>query len=164
MAAVTETTTQSHSIELEATPEAIWDALTTSQWTQRYGYGGRVEYDLRPGGTYRAFASPEMASCGAPEVVVDGEVVHADAPRRLVQTWNPRFGGEVSAEPATWLTFNLDPLAEGVTRLTITHDLDGAPRTAAIVGGAVPEMGGGWDDVLADLKSLLETGSSLDGR
>ena len=31
-------------------PQAIWDAITKPEWSERYGYGGRVEYDLRPGG------------------------------------------------------------------------------------------------------------------
>jgi hypothetical protein len=37
----------------------------------------------------------------------------------------------------------------------------GAPMTAAFVGGAIPNTGGGWTFVLSDLKSLLETGTSL---
>jgi uncharacterized protein YndB with AHSA1/START domain len=40
-------------VYIRATPEAIWDAITKPEWTGRYGYGGRAEYDLRPGGAYR---------------------------------------------------------------------------------------------------------------
>ena len=43
------TTTQTYEVEIEAAPATIWRALTTSEWTERYGYGGRVEYDLRAG-------------------------------------------------------------------------------------------------------------------
>ena len=53
-------TTQAYQAYIKATPEAIWDALTTSEWTERYGYGGRVDYELRPGGAYRAYASEAM--------------------------------------------------------------------------------------------------------
>ena len=58
MTTATETsvTTQVYRVYIKATPEAIWDAITKPEWTERYGYGGRVEYDLRPGGAYRAFA------------------------------------------------------------------------------------------------------------
>ena len=45
----------------------------------------------------------------------------------------------------------------------MTHDLEGAPVAAAIVDGSVPGQGGGWAFVLSDLKSLLETGSSIVG-
>ena len=45
----------------------------------------------------------------------------------------------------------------------MTHELDGAPNLARIVGG-VDEAGagGGWAWVLSDLKSLLETGAPMD--
>ena len=39
---------------IKATPEAIWDAITKPEWTARYGYGGAVEFDLRPGGAFRS--------------------------------------------------------------------------------------------------------------
>jgi hypothetical protein len=43
----------------------------------------------------------------------------------------------------------------------VTHDLHGAPETAAMVGGTVEGAGGGWAEVLSDLKTLLETGKPL---
>ena len=70
------------------TPEAIWDAITKPEWTESYGYGGRAEYDLRPGGSVRRRTrARRCAAYGAPEVAIDGEVVEADPPRKLVQTW-----------------------------------------------------------------------------
>ena len=151
----TETGTQVYEVEIRATPQQVWTALTTSEWTERFGYGGRVEYDLRPGGAYRAFAPAEMVAMGAPEVMVDGEVIEADAPRRLVQTWHATWGEETSAEPPRRLTYELEPAGAG-TRLTLVHELEGAPATAKIVGGGVPEMGGGGRFVLDDLKRVLE--------
>ena len=154
-------TTQVHEVEIRATPQEIWTALTTSVWTQRYGYRGRVEYELRPGGAFRAYATPEMAACGAPEIVVDGEVIEAAAPHRLVQTWHANFDPTIAAEPAGPVTYELEPGAPGFTKVTITHELDGAPITAAIVGGHLPEAGGGWRFVLDDLKRALEEETAL---
>ena len=88
----TAVTTQVHRVYIRATPEAIWDAITKPEWTARYGYGGRADYDLRPGGAYRHHASEEMRAGGSPEIAVDGEVVEADPPRRLVQTWRMAHG------------------------------------------------------------------------
>jgi uncharacterized protein YndB with AHSA1/START domain len=153
--------TQTYQVYIKASPEAIWDALTTSEWTLRYGYGGRVDYELRPGGAYRAYASEAMLACGAPEVVIEGEISVSDAPRRLVQTWNPLFDPQIAAEADTRLTFEIEPTEGNVTKLTVTHELDGAPATAAIVGGMIPEAGGGWSFVLSDLKTVLETGDAL---
>jgi uncharacterized protein YndB with AHSA1/START domain len=104
-----------------------------------------------------------MLAHGAPDVIIEGEVVEADAPRRLVQTWNALFDPQIAAEAATRLTFEVEPAEGGVTKLTVTHQLEGAPMTAALVGGTIPGTGGGWSYVLSDLKTLLETGTSLAG-
>ena len=42
MTTMTETNvaTQVYRVYIKATPEAIWDAITKPEWTQRYGYGG----------------------------------------------------------------------------------------------------------------------------
>ncbi len=155
--------TQVYRVFMRATPEAIWEAITTSGWAQRYGYRAPVELELRAGGEYRAYATDEMRSMGAPEVMVEGEVVEADAPHRLVQTWHALFGLETAAEAVTTVTWELEPVEGGFTKLTVTHELDGAPLAASIVDGSVVEAGGGWPFVLSDLKTLLETGSSLAG-
>ena len=53
-------TTQVYEVYIKATPQAIWDAITSPEWTVKYGYQGAVEYELRPGGAYRAHATPDM--------------------------------------------------------------------------------------------------------
>lgn len=151
------TTVQINRIYIRATAQAIWDAITRPEWTEKYGYGGRVDFDLRPGGTYRSVANAEMQAAGMPEVVVDGEVIESDPPHTLVQTWRACW----TDEPATRLTYTISEKANGVCCLTVTHDLTGAPATAAMVAGTVEGAGGGWAEVISDLKSLLETGTSL---
>ncbi len=148
-------------VYIKAPAQAVWDAITKPEWTERYGYGGRVEYDLRPGGAFRHMASQEMVAAGMPEVVVDGEVLEADPPRRLVQTWRARWG----QEGFTRLTYDIRERGDGVASLTVTHDLTDAPETAAMVGGSNESQGagGGWAEVLSDLKTLLETGKPLAG-
>jgi uncharacterized protein YndB with AHSA1/START domain len=165
MTATTEKTTQVYRVYIKATPEAIWDAITKPEWSQKYGYGGSVEYDLRPGGAYRALSSDEMRAHGAPDVAVDGEVIEADPPRKLVQTWRMVMDAEMAAEGFTRLTYEIDAAAGGATKLTVIHDLEGAPRLAAVVAGEMEDVGagGGWSWVLSDLKSLLETGNPLAG-
>jgi uncharacterized protein YndB with AHSA1/START domain len=152
-------TRQIQQVYIKATPRAIWDAITRPEWTERYGYGGRSEYDMRPGGAFRSIASAQMQAQGMPEIVVEGEVIECDPPRLLVQTW--RAGWDT--EPATTLTYEIADRGNGVSCLTVTHDLAGAPNTAAMVSGSVEGAGGGWAEVLSDLKTLLETGSSMFG-
>ena len=101
---------------------------------------------------------------GMPEVVVDGEVVEADPPRKLVQTWRFLWDEELAAEGLTRVTWEIEEDDGGVTRLTVTHELEGAPLTAAQVAGVeAPEGGGGWSWILSDLKTLLETGEPAGG-
>ena len=152
-------TVQVQRVYIKAGAQAVWDAITRPEWTERYGYGGRVEYDLRPGGAFRSVADEQMQAAGMPEVVVDGEVVEADPPRRLVQTWRALWNGE----GFTRLTYDIAEREGGVSCLTVTHDLTGAPETAAMVAGSVDGAGGGWAEVLSDLKTLLETGKPLHG-
>jgi uncharacterized protein YndB with AHSA1/START domain len=165
MTTMTETsvTTQVYQVFIKATPEAIWEAITSPEWTRRYGYQAPVEYDLRPGGAFRGLPSDAMTAYGAPEVILDGEVVEADPPRRLVQTWRPLWDPEMTAEGFTRLTWEIDAGDGGVTKLTVTHELEGAPKTAVQVAGEIPDAGGGWSWILSDLKTLLETGAPLPG-
>ena len=159
----TDVITQVYSVFIKATPEAIWDAITKSEWTQKYGYQPIAEYDLRPGGTYRGCASEEYQAMGMPEVVVEGEVLEVDPPRKLVHTWRFMWDEQVKAEGPTRVTFEIEPGEGGVTKLTVTHELENAPTTAAYLAGEIADAGGGWSWVLSDLKTLLETGAPLPG-
>jgi uncharacterized protein YndB with AHSA1/START domain len=155
-------TTQVHRIYIKATPEAIWTAITDPSWTEKYGYGGRGEYDLRPGGKYTGYTSKEMREHGAPDIAVDGEVIESDPPRKLVQTWRMLMDESMAAEGFTRLTYDIAEVP-GATRLTITHELEGAPQLAELLAGGWEDRGagGGWAFVLSGLKTLLETGESL---
>ena len=156
-------TTQVYRVYIRATPDAIWTAITDPDWTDRYGYAGRAEYELRPGGSFRLLASEAMRAQGVPEVAVDGEVIEADPPRKLVQTWRLAMEASLAAEGFTRLTYEIEPLEGGVTKLTVTHDLADTPVHAGLVAGEMEDTGagGGWAWVLSGLKTVLETGASL---
>lgn len=165
------TTVQVYRVYIRATQEKVWDAITDPEWTQRYGYGGRAEYDLRAGGAYRHFPSDDMMEASAtqgfdvPDVIADGEVMEAEAPHRLVLSWRMLMDPDAASEGFTHLTYEIEGMDGGVTKLTVSHDLDSAPKLPLIVGGAMEQegAGGGWSWILSDLKSLLETGSTLAG-
>ncbi len=164
MTTMTETAvTQVYQVFIRATPQAIWDAITKPEWSQRYGYRPINDYDLRPGGRYLGRANADMQAMGMVEEVVDGEVIEADPPRKLVQTWRFLWDEEIKAEGPTKVTFEIKEGAGGVSRLTVTHELENAPRTAEMLAGTIEGAGGGWPYVLSDLKTLLETGDSLPG-
>ena len=69
----------------------------------------------------------------------------------------------MAAEGFTKLTHEIEAIDGGVTKLTVIHELEGAPKLAfMLAGGREAEgAGGGWAWVLSDLKTLLESGSHM---
>lgn len=108
-------------------------------------------------------ARAEMGGAPTPDVIVDGEVVESDPPRKLVQTWRMLMDPQTEAEGFTRLTYEIAETIPGVSKLTLIHELEGAPRLALFLGGGMETQGagGGWAEVLSDLKTLLETGRSF---
>lgn len=163
------TTTQVYRVYIRTTPQAIWDAITQPEWTARYGYTGFVDYDLRPGGHYRVRATEEFRAAALaqgndlPEIVLEGEVLEAEPPTRLVTTFRMLMDEGMAAEPPTRITHEIKDTGGGLCSLTITHELEGAPNHAAVLSGKYEEFGagGGHAWVLSDLKTLLETGRSF---
>lgn len=156
-------TTQMYRVYIKATPEAIWEAITKPEWTVQYGYAPLVEYELRAGGRFRAHANEGMTALGCPDIISDGEVIEVDPPHRLVQTWRMTMTPELAAEAFTRVTFEIEPVRAGVTKVTVTHDVSGAPIWGALVRGEGESSGagGGWSEILSGLKTLLETGRPL---
>jgi uncharacterized protein YndB with AHSA1/START domain len=147
MTTMTATTTQVYNVFIKATPEAIWQAITTPEFTERYFYGVRIA------------VTPERRVTEAS----DGSDMHGedpifewDPPRKLVHGWQSKWNAELAAEEPSRVTWELEPQENGTTLLTVTHDqLESAPKTAASVSGP------GWMLVLSGLKTLLETGEPL---
>ena len=171
---VPQDTTQIFQIYIKSGPEAIWEAITDPAWTNRYGYTGFAHYDLRPGGAYQVVANEEFKAAAdaagfpCPDVVVDGEVIESDPPRRLVTTWRMLMDPTCVAEGFTVVTHEIDDLGNGSCKLTLTHKLDSSHATIGeLVSGRMDAGGegggGGHAWVLSDLKSLLETGTGLVG-
>ncbi|HLW76470.1 MAG TPA: SRPBCC family protein [Bryobacteraceae bacterium] len=157
-------TIQVYRVYIKATPQSIWDAITKPEWTQKYGYAPLVEYDARPGGKFRAYPNEGMKRFGTvPDVILDGEVIEADPPHKLVQTWRMLMDPGMAAEGFTRLTYEIEEARGGVTKLTVTHDLTNAPMLASLVSGDRESegAGGGWNEILSGLKTLLETGAQL---
>jgi uncharacterized protein YndB with AHSA1/START domain/DNA-binding transcriptional ArsR family regulator len=167
MATTTETTVQVHRIYIQATSAAVWEAIIKPEWSEQYMYEGRVEYDLRPGGRFRGLPSESMRKHGEemgypiPDVCLDGEVIEVDPPRKLVQTWRMLMDPGMAEEGFTRLTWELEEIPnrpKTTTKLTVTHDVTGAPKVAALIAGEMESegAGGGWTETLSTLKSVLE--------
>lgn len=161
-AKMSETTVKVFEIYIKASQQSVWDAITSPDWTARYGYKGPIEYDMRPGGAFRTRSNEQMRSFGLPEIIIDGEVIEADPPNKLVHTYRFLFNPQTEAEGFTRITWEVAQTSGGFTRLTITHDVTGAPLMSGMITSKFSDQGGGgWNWILSDLKSLLETGANL---
>ena len=157
-------TTHVHQIYIKAEPGAIWNAITSPEWNGRYGYRGVSHYELKPGGKFKCMANEQMCAMGLPEVIVDGEVIEVKPPYKLVQSYRFLFNDAHKAEGFTRLTFEIEETSAGFCRLTITHDTAGAPMMSGATQSTFNEQGGGgWDWILSDIKTLLETGKTMSG-
>jgi len=134
-------------VYIRATPEAIWRAITETDYTLRYYYGSAIETDWRPGSLYRMTIDGELQ--------IEGQIVEANAPRRLVQTFHAVWDPEIAADAPTHATWEIEDAMPGVCKLTVIHD--------DLVAGSstLQQVSGGWPFILSGLKTLLETGKGL---
>lgn len=161
---ITTTDTAVFRIFIKAPIDKVWAYIVDPAFNGTYAYGAPSSYDLVPGGKFETPSTPGMLEFGAPAVMCDGEVVEVDAPHRLVQKWAAYFTPETIAEGARTVTWELEE-EDGLTKVTVTHDVTNAPTMRLFVtgsgdGGAGGD-GGGWPWILSDLKSVLETGVSF---
>jgi uncharacterized protein YndB with AHSA1/START domain len=120
--------------------------------------------DWKKGSAYETAHEEAGLVVSGPEQVI----LESDPPRRLAYTWHtitPEWAAAVGMDEATaaaWraetrskVAFDIEDVGHGVVELTVTHD-GLAPGSAVL-----PAISEGWPAVLASLKTLLETGSSL---
>lgn len=155
-------TTQVYSIYIQATPETIWQSITDPEWNSRYGYQAPQFYELKPGGKYEVRPNDYMKQLGLPDIILDGEVLQVNPPFLLVQTYRFLFNADTEAEGFSKVTWEIEQVHKDFCKLTLTHELDGMPQMAAMVASTFSESGaGGWQWIISDIKSLLETGKIM---
>jgi uncharacterized protein YndB with AHSA1/START domain len=142
-------TTQVYQLFIKASPERVWEAITSSELTARYFHGAVFEGAPVVGGQWRSRTADGL------EILSDGEIIEVDPPRRFVHGWRALYNDEMAVEEESRVTWELEPQEGGYTKLTLIHDrLEGAPKTAAGVAG-------GWMFILSSLKTLVETGDPI---
>jgi uncharacterized protein YndB with AHSA1/START domain/biotin operon repressor len=133
-------------IYIKTSPERLWEAITDPEMRQRYNFGVRVSSDWTEGSPYAD------ASSGASGLLLEGENLEVDPPRRLVQSYRALWNDAVKAEGTSRVTWEIEQVADSC-RLTVIHD--------ELSAQANPEIYGGWPMILSGLKTLLETGKDL---
>jgi uncharacterized protein YndB with AHSA1/START domain len=134
---------------IRTTPEKLWRALTEPEFTRKFWVATAQECDWKVGSTWKLVVPDGR-------VADTGEVVAIDPPRKLVLTWQNHLFPELTAEGFSRMTYDLEPMGSSV-KLTVTHTMDRKDSKL------VKAVSNGWPNILASLKSLLETGEALEG-
>ncbi len=137
-----------YGIYIRTTPEKLWHALTTPEFQRQFFCGTTQESEWKPGASWRI-----MIPDG--RIADSGEVLDIDPPRRLVLKWRNEFMPELRAEGYSRMTCELKKEGASV-KLTILHEMDHAGSKF------IQSVSEGWPPILSSLKSLLETGESLE--
>lgn len=136
-----------HVTYIETTPEKLWQALTSGAFTQLYWFGRRIESDWTVGSPVRFYDSADDS------LTDSGEVLVYDEPKTLAYTFKNEFLESRQDETPGRVTFTITPAGDSVVKLQVVHD--------QIAEGTVEGWRNGWGPILANLKTYLETGRTL---
>lgn len=135
---------------IATTPEKLWEALTSSDFTEKYFFGSSIQSDWQEG------SSVTYSRDGL--VTDHGIIIKCEPCRILSFTWN-FVGDETSREQPTHVTFELKPM-DSTVKLTLKHEYlsstDLVDKEDTFAG-----FNNGWPAILSNLKTLLETGKTL---
>ena len=131
---------------IQSTPERVWQALTDADLTAQY-WGHSNVSDWQPGSTW-----DHVRTDGSGISDTGGKVLVAEPPRRLVVTFEDPTA-EVPPNGPSTVTFDIEPYQDIVRLTVIQENLADEEAFRAISHG--------WPAVMANLKSLLETGHVL---
>jgi uncharacterized protein YndB with AHSA1/START domain len=137
-----------YTIYIASTPEKVWQALTSAEYSRKYFFGNAVEVDLRIGGAY-IVRTPDGA------LHISGEVIECEPPKKLTVTFNVDWPALVEKLGPTLVTYEIEQAGDAV-KLTMLQSHDRAISDDILSGGRQ-----GWPAILSSLKSVLETGNAL---
>ena len=131
---------------IRTTPQKLWSALTDAEFMKQYWFGVH-ESQWTAGSPWKS-VSPQG------QILDAGEIVEAERPRRFVIRWQHQDKPELKAEGESLCRIELEPSGTAV-KLSITHTIEREPSKL------IEAVSGGWPKVISNLKSLLETGSTV---
>jgi uncharacterized protein YndB with AHSA1/START domain len=133
---------------IRTTPEKLWQALTEPEFTRQFWVGTIQESEWKPG-------SPWQIVAPTGKIIDSGEIVEIEPCKRLVLKWRHHLFPEMAADGDSIMTYEIEEKGDSV-KLTLTHSNE-VPDSKFIKG-----VSNGWPSILSSLKSLLETGESLE--
>jgi uncharacterized protein YndB with AHSA1/START domain len=132
---------------IRTTLEKLWPALTDVEFVKQYWFDVHCESQWTAGSSWKlVYADGRITDAG--------EIVEAEPPRRLVIRWQHQNKPELKAEGESNCTMELGSSGPAA-KLSITHTIEREPSKFIMAVSAA------WPMVISNLKSLLETGSTV---
>ena len=116
-------------IYIKARPDRVWQAITDPEMRSTYTFGVRTDSDWTEG-------SPYASSAPGGFEIASGENIEVDPPRRLVQSFNALWSDAVKAAGTSRVTWELEPVGEDSTKLTVIHDQLAPDANSELWGGS----------------------------
>lgn len=132
---------------IRTTPEKLWHALTDREFTHRYWMQCYLTSDWKVGS--------RMTMERGGEIKNECTILESDQPRKLSYSWQSVFDPDMRKEKPSQVTYLIEPHGDFV-KFTVIHEgfVDGSKT--------LPSISFGWPMVLANLKTILETGTPMD--
>jgi uncharacterized protein YndB with AHSA1/START domain len=142
---------------IRTTPEKLWEALTSGDWSEKYWMGFRIEVEQKAGGRIRIVPPRDAEKYGDHA----GKVLACEPGRRLVYEFVPKDKPEIAGKRTSpsRVTYEITPMGSLVKFRLIHENL--LPEDLEKDPNKFQGINNGWPAILSSLKSLLETGEEL---
>lgn len=135
---------------IATTPEKLWEALTSCDFTEQYFFGSTIESDWQEGSSITYSRNGQVTDYGT--------ILKCEPYRLLSFTWT-YVADKATREEPSQVTFELKKM-ESAVKLTLKHEKL-IPADIVDKDDTFEGLNNGWPAILSNLKSLLETGKTL---
>lgn len=150
-AVVTEKPVHVEQIFINATPDQVWDAITDPDQTAQFFFNGRVKSDFTKGARLTYTDQRDGST------QIEGIIVEAERPRRLVIDEKYVWAPDVAADPVHREVWEIEPVGK-VCKLTVSF------YEVALDCATMRSILGGIPFIVSGLKTLIETGKPMPSR
>jgi uncharacterized protein YndB with AHSA1/START domain len=131
---------------IRTSPEDLWEALTSPEFTTRYWWGRRLESDWIVGSSVRAVYEDGRLDW-------QGKVLEYHPYTRLSYTFHLEEKADLRGDAPSVVLFQIATAGPGIVKLIVTHE--------GLSERGREDVSQGWPPILSSLKSMLESGKPL---
>ena len=132
---------------IKTTPERLWKALTSPEFTRQYWWGRSLESDWKVGSEIKALYDGN-------KIDWQGKVLIYQPYTKLSYTFHLEEKPNLKKDAPSIVVFEIAPAGKSIVKLTVTHE--------KLSVNGLEDVSEGWPAILSNIKSLLESGEALE--